>query len=936
MSIRGLQSVTIREFGGAWTYPDPADVPVTRATLARNVAFQPGQVKTAPGFQPALAWSHPITSMFHWQGPNGNLLVAYSPDAHAVRHLNIAAPSLDTLIPGIAANAKVAHFVNAGARLYATYCDNNGQGAHRAQVVSNQSGLVADSCFPPPLTVTFGSYSEPSAGEITAGEHLIGYRLQHRSGFFGRLCPVSGAEDTFTPRSITASGGMSARITLTAAWPVDAIKVHLVMTTKQNKARFYYVPGAVKDVVGGSVSTVTFDWSISDGDLAAADQAEEVTFAQLLWTTKVNGQLPFVPSMAFTHGDRMVWIARIDDGLGNMESAAIISRRNAFQEFTYDLNVKQLPGKVDFVTGCSLPGAIYFFGPNGTHSTHDTGSDPVQWPAPRLVDGQRGALGIHCVDPNPAGGFAWVADRAGLFWFNGAYSGLPVSENQTDQWQRINWDAAQRIIVKDSPVERKVYVLVPLDGAEAPTHIFMWDYSGGYGYRDVVFSVRDFLGLSPGALALVQNTLPTASEQTRQRLEVWIGPGGDVNLVNDPSMERASEWDAGPNWEIVNDGLARTGSYAAKRTANGVTTSITASGTQIPVHPGHSYRAEVYGRAYGGANGSLVLGLRWYSASGAELSTSSASLAAASAGSYTRVTVHAVAPLDAAYARPYLEAASHTSGVWYADDIAVRSMDVMRETVDGEEFHWRDGVWPVTPEYQTAVLPGEGDSNVVRHHAMVCRVMGEGHARAHAISIDARIVKPLRAVELALEPGIKHRRDFFIEAESVTYRWSTNLLEDYGFECTPSRWILGNGWVRSSTTVHEGKYSLAQPYSPLPGFAISPSMDIAGGASYALSVWQKNTSAATGTILVELVWYDSNDVELYSTPLYSTHTSDWLRSGVIGVAPNNAVYARVRLSVTGGKTYGTHYLDDLAVVKRDSHLALSSIQHWFAPGISAR
>jgi hypothetical protein len=63
-----------------------------------------------------------------------------------------------------------------------------------------------------------------------------------------------------------------------------------------------------------------------------------------------------------------------------------------------------------------------------------------------------------------------------------------------------------------------VNVLVPLDGASAPSHIMAFDYTYGTTVDAVSYTLQNITGAALGSIGIVQNG-------TSGKLELWIGPG---------------------------------------------------------------------------------------------------------------------------------------------------------------------------------------------------------------------------------------------------------------------------------------------------------------------------------------------------------------------------------------------------------------------------
>ncbi len=480
-----------------------------------------------------------MTAMYNWISSLGNLLVWYRTSDNALRLIDISAPSAITVIAGDLLGY-AATFANAGARLYCAFFLANGRGASGARVITFQNAaFVNDLCFSPPLTYVPSAPTEPSTGVVTQGPHLFGYRIEYRNGFLTRPSPDTGvgtpSVSTFAPVAFTAAGGANLSWTLNTAWPAGAVNVYMMMTTVANPNQFFFVPGAVEAVVGGTTMSITFTVDISDDELFATGR--DVTDSLLLLTNTTLDVPPFFPSVVGTHGDRMFYVTTVADNVGNQSGAIYMSNKNAYQEISADLSLIQLPGLQDIVTAISLDGALYIFGPQWTYRTTDNGSAPVTWAAPALVDGRRGTLAVRGAEVSPGGTYAWVAAQDGLYFFNGYFGGspdnkgTPISYYQQDIWDRINWEVANTLVIKDDSAVHKVYVMVPLDGATVPNYLLTWDYTNGFDPTKAQFSLDSIRNYSPSAMDVVQNSLPGTATGVVKRRELWLGPSTAASIL---------------------------------------------------------------------------------------------------------------------------------------------------------------------------------------------------------------------------------------------------------------------------------------------------------------------------------------------------------------------------------------------------------------------
>jgi len=549
----------ITKFGGAFTALDGPDVPPNMATLAENVEFFEGIVRSRKGFSTALTTSEAVTSAYNWNSGLGNFWVRFRSSDNSIRAQNIASLADSVLVAGNL-GGHGAIFAEAGARLYAALFTTASRGTGAGRVVSFQSAaFVSDTLFQPPITYTPAAPSEPGAGVITKGTKRLGFIIEYRGGFFTRPSPDSGSGtpsfSTFQPVLKTAAGSLNFEWVLNTAWPTGAVKVHVIMSPTSNGSRFFFVPGANIAVVGGTTHSVTITFSISDDDLIAFGR--EATYYLLLSTQTVAGVAPFNPYVVLPYSDRMVYVTTLNDNVGNAVGSMLISEKGFYQELSLDQHLLQLPGQLDITTVLSIGGTLYIFSPYGTFATVDNGDVPAAWPAPTLIDGEKGTLAIRGAELAPAGDYGWVADQGGLYYFNGRYPDNPVSYYQADIWDRINWNAGHTLQIKDDATQNKVSVLVPLDTATTPSHIMSWDYTNGFEPSKVNFSLDFLREYSPAAMEIVSNTLSGAVPAAAKHKELWLASSAaavvmrkntttDVAPYRDGSQGVLAQWESGP------------------------------------------------------------------------------------------------------------------------------------------------------------------------------------------------------------------------------------------------------------------------------------------------------------------------------------------------------------------------------------------------------
>lgn len=530
--------VQITDFNGPQFRLEATDIPVEAAQLAVNAEFNPGNVGTRAGFGEALNPNVAITSMFNWVRnadaaiTTGNALGYFDGTNHKARIItNLAlGTSYDLFTDG---SAYAAAFASGGSRLYACAFDSTGAGTSQGRVMGTDvAGIYIDKLFMGPM-IYKPTLANFGTGSVTAGEHRVGYIVASRNGFIGKISPVSGSSFD-TTSVITATGGKTITVAFNTTWPEDAATVYLVMTTSDNPARYFLVPGVNFGVPGGQSYSYTATIDISDDDLAA--NAQDVTQNLNLLTQDAFGAGPFNPFLILEYGQRIVYFTTVA-GLSKWYAS---DYSEAFgvnpQALTADQHVRYLPGYRPVRAAFVLDNVMYVLGQHWTYAERDSNQLPAQWPAPELVDGQIGCLGPLACTVNSSKGMAWVADSGGLYVFSGGrYSSRPVSYLVEPDWKRINLAAGHTIQVKDNKDKQQVYVLVPLATdtdpfPTSPTHIMMFDYSNGLSPEKIKYSLWSITGYAPGAIEVCQN------ENTR-RIELWIGKSTAGKLLRQKNWQ---------------------------------------------------------------------------------------------------------------------------------------------------------------------------------------------------------------------------------------------------------------------------------------------------------------------------------------------------------------------------------------------------------------
>jgi hypothetical protein len=559
--LQGAARYTLSKIRGPASLLDQTDR-AQYAEFARNCEYSLSeQVTTRRGFGAVWNPAKAITSLAQWILASASRLCYYNKTDGVCTLRNLGTGVETNILTG--SSAETVDFASLGARLLFAQVSSAGAGAAQARVWDGVTAPAsADKAFQPPLTSAQMSFStsEPAAGVVSKGAHKLAVVFTTRTGYETRACPVtagfgsSGSIADLAAGSVTASGNKTLRVQISPAttWPAEFVSAALLMTTVQNQARYFFVPGCTAAVTGGGAGSVTFpDVNLSDAVLGASSSVEAVTATKnyfALYSQDSSGNGPFSPFKVLGYSDRAVYIATLSDGT----SGAFVSNKNAPQWITLSSHLIQLEEKRQMITAFVLGGVLYIVGPNWTYATSDNTSLPITWAPPKQIDGRIGTPSITGVAVNSSLGYGFVAHSSGLYSFQGgSYSRLPVSHLETPTWSRINWTAAQGTVqVLDFPAAKMVLVKAPLDGASTANALLVWSYEDGMAFDKVNFcGVWDSTAFPDiGAIAGVLN--PSTGQN-----EIWLSrrsagkvyrskstAAGDASVYNDDSAGFVSRW----------------------------------------------------------------------------------------------------------------------------------------------------------------------------------------------------------------------------------------------------------------------------------------------------------------------------------------------------------------------------------------------------------
>ena len=519
----------------------------SRASFMQNarVKYNTGYAGSRPGTS-SVGFSSTgiVTTIHNWIQPNDTNTVLFQ-EGSSITALNQNTAVKTTLQTGVTNYQTTFSDIN----IWTYFCGEDITG-NATEQVRIYDGSNVDIAFEGPITLTAATAVDGGAGYCTAGQHFIGFVYQNRTGFAGVPSTTVGS----TPISVTlASDGRQINVSVTLPALTSGggnSTLFLIMTRADNPANWYFIPTDAQTESIGSQPvpyntpvTLNFVASLSDEDIAASADSANSQF--LLLTRASDGTGPFLPKFVVAYGTRMCY------GVG---TTLYISNQSNPQQVTGDQNFVQMPNQRELSFAFPLPGStsIYICGDRWTAYTTDNSDVPATWPEPILVSDALGPPFPGCVCFRTSGNYVWVVTEAGPYRFSGIYDDLPLTHLVQDQWNRVNWGASYCVTAVDDVVNKILYIAVPLDGATAPSHVFVIDYQNGVEFNEVDISIDNFSAATFGTLGIVKERAGVGLDTLESTSNLWIGKSSagtiarlDPTTPNDEGAAINSFWRCG-------------------------------------------------------------------------------------------------------------------------------------------------------------------------------------------------------------------------------------------------------------------------------------------------------------------------------------------------------------------------------------------------------
>ena len=554
-------NVATTGFRGIQTLTGEMSVDPKYATEAYNIEFDSENVliprRGMGRFYDILAAAGCRSSTF-WQNDHGAFVVFFGISAssgtlYAIRDLYTASAGIVTLATGLSATH--ARFATFGNQLLIALVNDDQKGSDSARVLTfDGTNFTIAKAFPAPMTSTFTTAVTYVSGAATVGEHWIGYVPEYTDGHLGKISPDTAASgnlptaQTFEPivaevTSESPDGGGTITVTFTSVtWPLNVRAIHLVMTPVSNSFDFYFVPNGRYTVTGGATSTLAVTITNTDTELFRQESANPYIY---LYTCGPDPNVyPFVPHNVAVFGRRACWVTELP-AVTSSVSVIMVSEIDNPQAIRLDTGLVKMPDGADIRAAVGIDNSLLIGGTSGIALVQDTQADPVTWPV-RYIDESRGVVNLNAFIPDkssPSGQNesastkCWVLTQSGIIHTSG--TSIPprtICESFKGWWNRINWKYGNKIQMIDWPERFQLYLLVPLDGATDPTHVFCFNYFLGKSENQINFHLMQVAGFQIGTLTMVHNANPFILKDGRYRDELFLfssSPGKYVLRAKD-------------------------------------------------------------------------------------------------------------------------------------------------------------------------------------------------------------------------------------------------------------------------------------------------------------------------------------------------------------------------------------------------------------------
>lgn len=415
-------------------------------------------------------------------------------------------------------------FVNFFGRAYISPSDGKvGLSGVNVQVYSG-SGVTRDAGgVAPTAALTFGANT---AGNIDPGRYLVSYAFETASGFITKPAPFT-LIDSFGTATFNLTGIATGPAGTVARWIIITKPVPLGIPFPPAQAEF--VPTYFVTRIPNNTATTQ---AISFFEEELVDEADYL-FTRLVTIPAGVGLLDYKGRMVSYGEFANPSIVRVSE-IGEPES---FSSTSGF--FITDPS-----DSTGVRSATEFRGLLYVFKRHRGYVTQDNQLDASTWDVlnfeKSLGTEQYGIAAVLDAKGAQSNGFM-IASMSALYYFNGTVVEPELSYKIRDLWLRINKSYFHKVQVALDPDSKRIYILVPLDGATIVSHVIIGNYRNGLDSLNIKWSITQWNNLPRSILIYEDFTNDDPSIVTRVARDNGIitvdvdNPGTD-NGLNLPSF----------------------------------------------------------------------------------------------------------------------------------------------------------------------------------------------------------------------------------------------------------------------------------------------------------------------------------------------------------------------------------------------------------------
>lgn len=319
-----------------------------------------------------------------------------------------------------------------------------------------------------PTGFVLGAANSGVSGSVEAGYHRFAVVYQTSTGFitkpgptlFPALLATGGFKVAMSNLPIGPTGTVARMILATKSVPTS------IFSPNQLAYEFFFVPnGTIGDNVTTSLTIDFYDSDLADSADFLFDNLETIPAGVAI--TAYQTRLVISAPSGQAH------IAYVS----NPYDPETINAISGF------ITVDPTDASSGIRNAGEFRGNLLFFKSNRIYNTADNGAEPNTWSV-TSVDKSAGTecFGINTVlDARGTNNDRlFFADRAGLISFEGMVRRPELSYNIENVWKRINKNKFSLVHVIDDPTNHRLLVAVPLDAANAISHLLYADYSESF------------------------------------------------------------------------------------------------------------------------------------------------------------------------------------------------------------------------------------------------------------------------------------------------------------------------------------------------------------------------------------------------------------------------------------------------------------------------